>query len=52
MSTGRENMGVRPNNDKKAAFFIQDDENTMNYKPIDMHLNKFFGTWSQAMTLG
>ena len=46
MSNGRGKLSERVTNDKKNQFYIQDDENTMLYKPIDMHLNKFFGTWS------
>ena len=32
-------------------MYLQDDENTMLYKPGDMANNKFFGTWSKLLTL-
>lgn len=41
----------RPENDQKIKMYIQDDENTMMYKPGDMQNNKFFGTWSKLLTL-
>ena len=41
----------RPTNDEKVTMYIQDDENTMMYKPIDMNMNRFFGTWSKFLTL-
>ena len=31
---------------------MQDDENTMIYRPLDMHNNKIFGTWSRAANMG
>ena len=41
----------RPTNDEKVTMYIQDDENTMMFKPIDMNMNRFFGTWSKLLTL-
>ena len=32
-------------------MYIQDDENTMMYRPGDMQNNKFFGTWSKLLTM-
>ena len=42
----------RPTNDEKLKMYIQDDENTMMYKPLDMGHNKFFGTWSRMLNMG
>ena len=41
----------RKTTDEKLKFYIQDDENTMMYRPQDMHGNKFFGTWSKLMSI-
>ena len=41
----------RQNNDEKLTMYIQDDENTMMYRPIDMMGNKFFGTWNKALNM-
>ena len=43
---GRGRPVDRPDNSEKPSFYMQDDENTMKYYPVDMHLNKFFGGWS------
>ena len=32
-------------------MYRQDDENTFMYKPVDMHGNRFFGSWSRLYTL-
>ena len=45
------NKPRRLTNDKDIEYYIQDDENTMLYKPMDMNFNKFFGTWSKLLTL-
>ena len=36
---------------EKRGVFMQDDENTYLMRPIDMHGNKFFGSWSRVATL-
>ena len=41
----------RKTNETKLQFYLQDEENTMQYKPIDMHMNKFFGTWSTCANM-
>ena len=41
----------RQTNEQKLSFYIQDDENTMMYKPIDMMGNKFFGTMNKALNM-
>ena len=41
----------RQDNTKKLSMYLQDDENTMLYRPADMSNNKFFGTWSKLLTL-
>lgn len=38
--------------DGKLKYYLQDDENTYMYKPVDMFENKFFGTFSRVATLG
>ena len=48
MSNSASKVTGRQTNDTKMQFYMQDDENTMLYKPLDMHHNKFFGTWSKA----
>ena len=50
MSTHRR-LQERPTNDEKLAMYVQDDENTMMYKPLDMHNNKFFGTFSKLLNV-
>ena len=42
----------RQTNKEKLTYYIQDDENTMKYQPLDMHGNRFFGQWSKVLTLG
>ena len=32
-------------------FYMQDDENTMLYNPIEMHGNRFWGQWSKVMNI-
>ena len=32
-------------------MYMQDDENTYMYKPLDVNNNKFFGTWSKLANL-
>ena len=41
----------RKTTDEKLKFYIQDDENTMMYRPQDMHGKKLFGTWSKLMSI-
>lgn len=41
----------RPDNKKKLEWFMQDDENTMLYKPEDYSGNKFLGQWSKVFTM-
>ena len=41
----------RQDNSQKLEFYLQDDENTMLYKPGDMANNKFFGTWSRILNM-
>ena len=36
---------------EKRRMYMQDDENTFMYRPLDMQGNKFFGTWSKLLTL-
>ena len=36
---------------EKRKLYLQDDENTYMMRPIDMHGNKFFGSWSRLTTL-
>ena len=43
--------GVRPDNKEKVTYYIQDDENTMMWKPLDMHGSKFWGSMSKLLTL-
>lgn len=38
-------------NDGKTKFYVQDDENTFMYKPIDHNSNKFFGTFSRVANM-
>ena len=51
MSNSFVKQGSREDNTKKLTMYVQDDENTMMYKPIDMHGNKFFGTVSKLYTM-
>jgi hypothetical protein len=51
-------MGDRPDkpwgrgtNQDKLKFFIQDDEQTMLYTPEDFSGNKWFGKWSELLTM-
>ena len=41
----------RSTSDEKLKMSMQDDENTFMFKPLDMHLNKFWGTTSKLYTL-
>ena len=50
-NTGGKLVGRPTSQEGKPYFYIQDDENTMLYRPQDMHSNKYFGTWSKLLSL-
>ena len=43
--------GSRKTTDEKEKYYMQDDENTMMYRPSDMHGNKFFGSYSKLLSI-
>ena len=51
MSNSANKIFGRQDNTEKLKMYIQDDENTMMYRPGDMGNNKFFGTWSKLLTM-
>ena len=51
MSNSANKLHGREDNTKKLTMHLQDDENSMMYRPGDMANNKFFGTWSKLLTL-
>ena len=32
-------------------MYMQDDENTMLYNPLEMHGNRFWGQWSKVLNI-
>merc|ERR1712166_1005920 len=50
-NTNSKLTGRPTSQDGKPYFYVQDDENTMLYRPQDMHSNKYFGTWSKLLGL-
>ena len=41
----------RKTSDEREKFYIQDDENTMMYRPSEMHGNRFFGSVSKLLSI-